>query len=102
MADEKADPNQIKYKGEMVNGQLILTSVEYPPQFVNEAGEVVMTCETVEVAPRNVMSLFDDEYPMATTSLFDEEPQPRLPSRDQTVLHKTIGGKGVVGRLRKS
>ena len=99
MVDDKADPNQIKYKGELVNGQLILTSVEYPPQFVNEAGEVIMTCETVEVAPRNVMSLFDDEYPMAT-SLFDEEPRHLIPARDQTILHKTVGGKGVVGRIK--
>lgn len=94
MAEE---PNQIKYKGEMVDGQLILTSCEYPSQFVNAEGQVVAIIEEVEVVPQNVMA-FDEEYPMAT-SLFDEEPRHLIPARDQTVLHKTIGGKGVVGRL---
>jgi len=43
---------------------------------------------------------FDEEYPFAT-SPFDEEPRlPEMP-RDHTVMHKTVSGNGVVGRLRK-
>lgn len=88
MADDKADPNQIKYKGELVNGQLILTSVEYPPQFVGEDGQVIATCEPVEVVPQNAIT-------------FDEERRPPEIALEHTVQHTTIGGKGVVGRLRK-
>jgi hypothetical protein len=43
---------------------------------------------------------FDEEYSFAT-SPFDEEPRlPEMP-RDHTVMHQTVGGKGVIGRLRK-
>lgn len=41
-----------------------------------------------------------EEYPFAT-SPFDEEPRPPEIQRDQVVVHTTVGGKGVVGRLLK-
>ena len=86
MTDEKAVPNQVTYRGELVNGQLNLTSAQYPSEFVGEDGKVVMTCEPVEVVPQNVMDCCED-------------PLQFIP-RDQTVMHQTIGGKGVVGRIK--
>lgn len=51
--------------------------------------------------PAEVNALtFDEEYPFAT-SPFDEERRPPEVPRDKVVLHTTIGGKGVVGRLGK-
>jgi hypothetical protein len=41
---------------------------------------------------------FDEEYPFAT-SPFDEEPR-QIIARDVTVMHQTVGGKGVVGRIK--
>ena len=60
MTDEKADPNTVIYQGELVDGQVVLTSVQYSSEFVNAEGQVVMTCE---------------EIPFAT-SPFCEEPSP--------------------------
>jgi hypothetical protein len=90
MTDEKAVPNQVTYQGELVDGQLILTSIKYPSEFVGEDGKVVMTCEPVEVL---------SQYPMATSPFCDEEPR-QFVVRDQTVTHTTVGGKGVVGRIK--
>ena len=115
MPDEKAVPNQVTYQGELVGdsivlteeyqggcsisiglgGQINLTSVQYPSEFVGEDGQVVMTCEPVEVVP-NALTI--DEHLMATSSFCDTEPLQL--SRDQTVMHQTIGGKGVVGRIK--
>jgi len=95
MSDEKAVPNQSTYQGELVDGQVILTSVQHPSEYVGEDGQVVMTCEPVEV---NALT-FDEEYPFAT-SPFDEGHRPPVIARDQTVMHQTIGGKGVVGRIK--
>ena len=106
MPDEKAVPNQVTYQGELVGdsivlteeyqggcsisiglgGQINLTSVQYPSEFVGEDGQVVMTCEPVEVVFQNVMDCCED-------------PLQFIP-RDQTVMHQTIGGKGVVGRIK--
>jgi hypothetical protein len=94
MADE---PNKVTYRGELVDGQLILNSVDYPSEFVGEDGQVVMTCESVPVVFQNVVD-FDAEYPMAT-SPFCEDERPEIIARDQTVQHTTVGGKGVVGRI---
>ena len=41
--------NCTHYEGELVGDQVILTSIRYPSEFVNENGEVVMTCEPVEL-----------------------------------------------------
>lgn len=47
MSDSKAFPNQVTYRGGLFNGQLVLTSVEFPSEFVGEDGKVIMTCESV-------------------------------------------------------
>ena len=47
--------------------------------------------------PPNALT-FDEEYPFAT-SPFCEEPRQFI-ARDQTVMHQTVGGKGVVGRIK--
>jgi len=90
MADDKENPNRATYKGEVVDGQVTLTSVQYPSEFVGEDGNVAMTCEPVEVV---------HEYPFAT-SPFCDEPRPPEIARDVTVMHKTVGGRGVVGRIK--
>jgi hypothetical protein len=41
----------------------------------------------------------DEEIPFAV-SPFDEERRPPEINLSKTVLHQTVGGKGVVGRLR--
>lgn len=94
MADSKA-VNQTTYKGEVVNGQVNLTSVEHTSEYLGEDSKVVMTCEPVEV---NALT-FDEEYPFAT-SPFDEERRPPEMPRDHTVMHQTVGGKGIVGRIK--
>ena len=91
MTDEKADPNRVTYKGKVVDGQVILTSAQYSSEFLGEDGKVVMTCEPVEVVP---------EYPFATSPFCDEEPRPPEIDREVTVMHRTVGGRGVVGRIK--
>lgn len=39
------------------------------------------------------------EYPFAT-SPFCDEPRPPEIARDQTVTHTTVGGRGVIGRIK--
>jgi len=51
MTNSKAVPNQVIYQGVLDDGQIILTSVHHPSEYVSEDGKVVMTCESVEEIP---------------------------------------------------
>jgi hypothetical protein len=53
MPNSKVVPNQVIYQGVLVDGQVILTSVQHPSEYVSEDGKVVMTCESVEEFPLN-------------------------------------------------
>jgi hypothetical protein len=99
MTDERENPNKVTYKGKVVDSQVILTSVQYPSEFIGEDGKVVMACEPVEAGPRGELTFDASEIPFAT-SPFDEEMRPPEIARDQMVTHTTVGGRGIVGRIK--
>jgi hypothetical protein len=99
MTDKKTVSNQTTYHVEVVDGEINLKSVDYPSEFVGEDGKVVLTCEQIPLTAHNLV--IGQEIPFAT-SPSDEEPNPPEIARDQMVMHQTVGGRGVVGRLRKS
>ena len=59
----------------------------------------LVTAQPMSGPVGELVSVEVPEYPFAT-SPFDEERRPPEIARDQTVTHTTVGGRGIVGRIK--
>jgi hypothetical protein len=58
-----------------------------------------ITYKEFEAEPVGELTFDASEIPFAT-SPFCDEPSPPEIARDQKVIHTTVGGRGIVGRIK--